>query len=155
MLPDGIASYVVCCSGDKNYCICDWYFCHWEPDVVRLILFIYCGSWCYRPNMWWEVVSHISSEVMRLCTKVSSWYLPICLFRDGSLTLISIASLMDLTMLCPLCPLTEIFNGYVMTSGVVMVMNGWGGLHKFSEPVCRCSASLLYAFFLAVHPAIT
>ena len=41
MLADGIANYVVFSSGDKNYCICDWCFCHWGPDAVRLMLFIY------------------------------------------------------------------------------------------------------------------
>ena len=41
MMADGIANYVVCSSGNKNYCVCYWWFCQWEPDVVRLIhLFI-------------------------------------------------------------------------------------------------------------------
>ena len=53
-----------------------------------------------------------------------SWYLPISLFRGGSLTLIKMASLMDLAKIGLLCPLSKIVNRYIMTSGVVMVMDG-------------------------------
>ena len=34
----------------------------------------------------------------------------------------------------------EIFNGEVMPHGVVVVMDGWGGPHVFSEPFCKSSA---------------
>ena len=83
-----------------------------------------------------------------------SWYLPIFLFRDGSLILIRIASLIDVSNALVLSAhSTEIVNGYVMTSGGAMVMSGWRDLHVFSEPFCKCSAWLPYVFFLAVHPA--
>ena len=47
----------------------------------------------------------------------------------------------------------EIFNGYVMTSDVVMVMDGTGGLHVFSELFCKSSVRLPYVLFFTVHPA--
>ena len=83
----------------------------------------------------------------------ASWYLPIFLFRDWSLTLMRMASLRDQAMFWSSVHSTNIVNRCVMTSGVVMVMDGWMGLHVFFEPFCKCSAWLSYIFFLTVHPA--
>ena len=54
-----------------------------------------------------------------------SLYLPIFLFRDGSLTLIRIAFFDGSHIALVLSATnTETVNGYIMTSGVVMFMNG-------------------------------
>ena len=54
-----------------------------------------------------------------------SKYLPIFLFKDGSMTLISIASLMALAILwSSLSYYAKIFQRQFMTSDVVMVMEG-------------------------------
>ena len=49
--------------------------------------------------------------------------------------------------------ITEVVNGYLMTNGVVMVMDRLGGLHMFFESFCKCSARLSYIFLLTIHPA--
>ena len=85
MLADGITNYVICSSCGKNYYTCDWCFCCWEPDVVRLILFIYLIVIhdVMRPICMWQVIGHKSLDVMRMFTWV--WVLvtspaphPIC-----------------------------------------------------------------------------
>ena len=100
--------------------------CVTEPDVIRpYYLLLSYGSWCYYRTMWVSVGSPASGVVgcylsfscgdltstsSHMC---GSWYLLMFLFRDGSLTLINIASLMALakfwsslqTML-KLCPET-------------------------------------------------
>ena len=48
----------------------------------------------------------------------------------------------------------EIFNGVVMTSGVVVVMDEWGGPHVVSEPFCKSSVWFSHVFFLTVHPIV-
>ena len=40
-----------------------------------------------------------------------------------------------------------IFNGEVVTSDVVVVIDGWGGPHLFSEPFCKSSAWFPNIFF--------
>ena len=126
-----------------------------------------------RPNLWFmmlqnQCVGNRRSPGPRCCGAVylslsacdlanssshicGSWYLPIFLFRDGPLTLIRIASLMDLTMVLS-ANNAEIFNEKVMTNGVVVVMDGWVGPCVFSEPFYKSSAWLLYVFFFTVHP---
>ena len=40
-----------------------------------------------------------------------------------------------------------------MTSGVVVVMDGWGGPHVFSQPFSKSSAWFPNIFFFTVYPA--
>ena len=47
----------------------------------------------------------------------------------------------------------EIFNTYVMTSGVVVVKYGGGGLLVFFEPFTKGSWGLSCMFLITVHPA--
>ena len=54
---------------------------HQGPDDLGLYLSLSSG--------------HLTKTSFHIC---GSWYFPIFLFRDGSLTLISIASLMDLAI---------------------------------------------------------
>ena len=85
---------------------------------VGLVLsqYVLCWSWCYWPFGYQGVTSQmvwlcllmvnvyyfncisgdLTSTLSQIC---GSWYLPIFLLRDGSLTLISIASLIVLVML--------------------------------------------------------
>ena len=96
-----------------------------------------------------------SGEFTNISSNVcGSWHLPIFLFRDGSLTLLRIESLMHLVIVLVLSAHnTEVVNGSVMTSGVVMVTDRWGGLHIFFESFYKCSAWLHNIFLLIVHPA--
>ena len=64
----------------------------------------------------------LTSTSSHIC---GSWYLPIFLFRYGSLTLINIASLMALAIFWSFLPtMQKIVQRQFMTSGVVMVMYG-------------------------------
>ena len=81
--------------------------------LLALIIYYCChyGLWCYYGTMWVSggspgpvvVVCYLSLSSGDLTSTSShicgSWYLPIFLFRDGSLTLINIASLMVLAIL--------------------------------------------------------
>ena len=81
-----------------------------EPDVVRLTLFVIMihsvkePRWEQGAKMLWGCYLHLSSgdSTNTSFHIFGSWYLPIFLFRDGSL--ISIASLMDLAILWPSLP---------------------------------------------------
>ena len=150
----------------KNYHVCDRCYVTGSQDVVRIILFVVIHGvreptcmwqvFCHKePRCWVAVYLSLSSgrfisTSSHIC---SSWYLPIFLFRDGSLTQIRIASLMDLAMFLVYSAYNaKIINRYVMTSGVVIVMDGWG-LHVFFGSLSQCSISLSSVFFLTVHPA--
>ena len=65
---------------------------------------------------------NLTSASSHMC---GSWYLPIFLFRDGSFTLINIASLMVLanTLVLP-AHYVKIIQRQLMTSDVMMVMDG-------------------------------
>ena len=89
---------------------CDWCNCHWAR-CFEAHFYLFCGSWCYRTKggyqgvtraltLWGCYLSFISGDLINTSSHIcGSRYLPIFLFRDGSLALISIASLMDLVML--------------------------------------------------------
>ena len=94
---------------------------HHSPEVVDCYLSLRSGD--------------LTNSSSHIC---GSWYLPIFLFKDGSLTLISIASLMSLMILVLTAHYTKIVQRQFMTSDVVMVMDGLGGPHMFSEPFMFC-----------------
>ena len=61
---------------------------------------------------------------------------------------------MDLAILWSSLPtMLKISRGKFMTSGVEVVMNGWGSPHVFSEPFCKSSAWFPNIFFFTIHPA--
>ena len=64
----------------------------------------------------------MASTSSQIC---GSWYLPIFLFRDGSLTLISMASLMVLAMLWSSLPtMLIVVQRYFMASDVKVDISG-------------------------------
>ena len=73
---------------------------HHSPDVMSFYLGLSSGELT-------NISSHTSAR----------WYLPIFPLRDGSLTLISIASFMALAY-------AKIFQRQFMTNDVMMVMDG-------------------------------
>ena len=110
MLADGIANYVDCHSGVKNYYVCDWCFLTESQTLCGIFyLFwfmmlqdqLYPTDGASQEPRWYVVVylSLSSGEFTSTSSLIyGSWYLPIFLFRDGSSTLMRIASLMDLAM---------------------------------------------------------
>ena len=93
----------------------------------------------------------LTSTSSHMC---GSWFLPAFLFRNGPYTVINIASLMVLAILWSSLPTNaKIVQRHLMTSDVMMVMDGWWSLHVFSEPVCKCSARFPNIFFITVLPA--
>ena len=94
-----------------------------------------------------DVLSRTSSHMCGRC------YLPMFLFRDGSLTLMNIASLTDLASLVLHPHSDEILNSCGMTCGVIVVMDRWGGLQMFFIFFIKCSSRFTNLFFFTVHPA--
>ena len=92
----------------------------------------------------------LTSTSSQIC---GSWYLPIFLLRDGSLTL-NQHSLSDCSSHALVIPAhnAEIVQGHFMTRGLKVVIDGWWWPQVFPESFSKCSASLPYVFFLAVHP---
>ena len=81
------------------------------------------------------------------------WYLPIFLFRDGSLILIYRASFDGSHEVLVLSPhYFKIFYADVMTSGVMMVKYGGWGLLVFFEPLSKISGGFPYIFLITLHP---
>ena len=82
------------------------------------------------------------------------WYLPMCLFRDGLLTLLNTDFLISLErfLLLP-THYAKIFKWGSMTCGAAVVMNWGGGLQMFLEPLskcCRCFSNVLLITFQPV-----
>ena len=92
----------------QNQCV--WQMlCHWSEDVMRLHLkklwFLLYRTILYvtdvmSPKPWCYLACYLSLSSCEFISTSShmcgSWYLPILLLRDESLTLIKVASLMDL-----------------------------------------------------------
>ena len=105
--------------------------------------------WCY--GYLFEFSSgDLANTSSHMC---GSWYLQIFLFRDGHLLLLILPLWWSWQCFGPPCPLYYYWQETVMTSDVMMVMDGWWSLHVFSEPLCKCSAWFPNVFFITVHPA--
>ena len=104
-----------------------------KPDVMMLFLwFMMLQNQCvgnrmspgprsYRAVYLGLSAGDLTNTLSHIC---GSWYLPMFLLRDGSLTLIRIASLMDLAILWSFLPTMLKFSMAVMTSSIVVVMDG-------------------------------
>ena len=140
--------------------------CHWEPRCynAHFVLVIHDVK---EPTCTWQVVCHNSQDVVWLF--ISAWvivYSPalhpifvvvgICLyFYSGMGHWLWWEWLLWLIWQCYVPPphSAKVINRYGMTSGVIMVMDGWGALHVVFESFCKCSACFSYIFILTVHPA--
>ena len=79
-----------------------------------------------------------------------SWNLPNFLLRDGSLTLMNIASLMILAVLCVILPTGTILHTNVMSWSVTLVIY-WGGCPEmFRKSVPKSLSWLSYVLLLMV-----
>ena len=47
---------------------------------------------------------------------------------------------------------TEIFHGNIVTSGIIVVMDGGRCLEVFFEPLSKCSRGLCNVFLITLHP---
>ena len=78
----------------------------------------------------------------------ASWYLPRFLLRDGSLTLMNMASLIGSgNALGFPVHYREIVQFYGMTHGVVVVTDGGGGSWMFLGPISKGPSSFTNVFF--------
>ena len=108
------------------------------------------GGRCYLPGQFFNFSSEMLNRTSsQMCAR---WYLPIFLFRDGSLTLIYRASLMVLIRFWSSPHYFKIFYTDVMTSGVMMVKYGGLGLLMFFEPLSKGSGGFPYIFLITLHP---
>ena len=109
------------------------------------------GRCCYQWADGTALVNYfnLSSEMLNRTSSqmCGRWYLPIFLFRDGSLTLIYRASLMVLIRFW-----SKIFKNDFVTSGVIVVKYGGWGLLMFFEPFSKCSGGFPYILFITFHP---
>ena len=138
--------------------------CHCSQDVKRLMLWFKL----YRTILY--VTDVMSSQALMLLAcylsissgelistsshTCGSWCLPIFLVRDGSFILISMASLMDLAKLWSFSALNaEAVGRYIITCGVMMVVDGWWNFHVFFVSFSKCSAWLPIVFIFIVHSA--
>ena len=161
VLADGIANFIIYLWLLLYYDRC---YCHWARCFEAHLLFVImfhgvigpCGcQGVTRLLMLWSCYLSLSSgDLTNTSSHIcGSWYLPIFLLRDGSLTLMSIASLMDLAILWSYLPtVLKVSRERSWPVVLVVVMDGWGGPHVFSEPFCKSSAWFPNIFF-TVHPA--
>ena len=120
-----------------------------RPDFIEAHFICSChyGLWCYYRTIWMSG-GHHGPDVMGCYISLSSgdltntsshicgsWYLPIFLFRDGSLILISIVSLMALVILWSSLPTMLKFSKD--SSWPVMLWWSW-----MSEGALICSLDL-------------
>ena len=148
-----IGPYYVLADGTANFII---YFDNYiivtdvivtGPDVFKPILFI-MSLWSMMLKNHWVSGGHHGPGVKGCYLNLSSgdltntsshicgsWYLPIFLFRDGSLTLISIAPLMTLAIIWSSLPTMLKFS----TEGSWPVMLWWSWM---GERVLICSLNL-------------
>ena len=112
VLADGIANFIIYLWLLLYYDRC---YCHWARCFEAHLLFVImfhgvigpCGcQGVTRLLMLWSCYLSLSSgDLTNTSSHIcGSWYLPIFLLRDGSLTLMSIASLMDLAILWSYLP---------------------------------------------------
>ena len=101
---------------------------------------------CYVTKPWWYLTCYLSLSsgeiISTSCHICGSWYLPISIkgwvinsdengFLDVSCQILNFSAYN-----------AEVFNRYIMSSGVMMVMDGWWGFHVFFVSSCKCSAWL-------------
>ena len=120
--------------------------------IVKWMMLLPQGRWYSHGSM---ILFNFSSEMLsrtssHMCGRL---YLPIFLFRDGLLTLMYRASFCGShdVLVLPSHNI-EVFNTYAVTSDVVVVKYGAGGLLMFLEPLSKCSRGLSYIFLLTLHP---
>ena len=105
------------------------------------------GSFIFYLSLSSEMLARTSSQT---CGR---WYLPTFLFKDGSLTLMYIASLIVLIWFKSSLPtIFKIVDGNLVTTDVAMVMYGRGGFQMFLEPFPKCSWGFPNILFITVHP---
>ena len=100
------------------------------------------GVWPYLLVCWCNA-SHVAEGVSGHIMEATE--------RDGSLTLMYMASLMFLVMLCASCPLGEIVHTDALPLGVTMVIDGGNNHEVLLEPFFNSPCRLLYVFFFAIH----
>ena len=105
------------------------------------------SSCCYRTFVYWWVQGVTMPGVIGIYFKFNSgdltstssqicgsWNLPMFLLRDGSLTLIKIASFMFLVILLSSLPnMLKLFKGHIMTCDVLIIYDGRWCSHMFPE----------------------
>ena len=135
-------SFSFCYNGSISYRIIQVPGCH-QPWCYKVY---YLDIYCYFSLSSGDLTSTSSQ-------KCGSWYLPIFLFRNRSLTLVSIASLMALVMLWS--HYAKVIQRYFIASDVEVVMYGWWSSHMFSEPFSKYSAWCPYILLFTVYPTHT
>ena len=87
--------------------LCHWTRCYWPLLFINLVIMVHgvimepwgCQGGYQSPVVVGSYLSFSSGDLASTSSHIcGSWYLPIYLFRDGSWTLINIASLMALAI---------------------------------------------------------
>ena len=94
-----------------------WVMMLWNQVCIRGVTRVLMLCSCYL-SLSSDDLTNTSSHIC------GSWYLPVFLFKDGSLTLNGIDSLMDLAILWSSLPTMLELSRERLISGVVVVMDG-------------------------------
>ena len=146
-----------------------WCFCHYYVVLFCWQMLLPGGWWNAHHGCGWQMLLpkwqmdqplgqcfNFKSEF--LCRTPSHmwgrWYLPMFLFRDGSLTLMNRASYCSGEVLVLPSNYGEIIDDNFMTWDVTMVMNRRGGLLVFFEPLCKGSCRLSNVFFFTTFVSV-